>query len=190
LENKLTLDDIKSLSEKTREDGKRLFGVCEFIYTIAIIGIFFVAIVGGIVALIAMNQLSVLFGLGIALIVLIICFVNYVIAVLTTHIGKVMVHTSFASVAILEHLNKSQVLEFENNQANSSNSIESIQVVDIDDVSRRATKVLDKLSKLGYELSDSMIDAQKQYWKIIYKDNGSTCEFYSIEDFETYAKNF
>ena len=107
----MTLDDIKSLSEKTRSDGKRLFGVCEFIYTIAIIGIWFVGIVGGIGAIFAIKEMGIWFGIGIGLVVLVICFVNYVIAVLTTHIAKVMVHTSFASIAILEHLNKTNTNE-------------------------------------------------------------------------------
>lgn len=103
----MNLEDIKTLSEKTREDGKRLFGVCEFIYNVAIIGIWFVGIVGTIAAIFAMFNANFWIGFGIAVIVLIICFINYVIAVLTTHIAKVLVHTSFASVAILEHLQKS-----------------------------------------------------------------------------------
>lgn len=100
----MNLEDIKSLSEKTREDGKRLFGVCEFIYKIAMIGVWFIGIVGGLAALMAMAQTSFWLGLGIAIIVFIICFINYIIAVLTTHVAKVMVHTSFASVGVLEHL--------------------------------------------------------------------------------------
>lgn len=107
----MTPDDIKSLSEKTRSDGKRLFGVCEFIYIIAIIGIWFVGIVGGIGAIFAIKAMGIWFGIGIGLVVLVICFINYVIAVLTTHIAKVMVHTSFASIAILEHLNKNNTNE-------------------------------------------------------------------------------
>jgi uncharacterized membrane protein len=52
----------------------------------------------------AMAKASFWLGLGIAILVLIICFINYIIAVLITHVAKVMVHTSFASIGILEHL--------------------------------------------------------------------------------------
>jgi len=100
----MNFEDIKSLSEKTREDGKRLFGVCEFIYKMAMIGVWIIGIFGTITALIAMSKVNLWMGLGIEIFVLIICFINYIIAVLTTHVAKVMVHTSFASVGILEHI--------------------------------------------------------------------------------------
>ena len=97
-------DGLKSLSEKTREDGKRLFGVCEFIYNLAMIGIFIVAILGiiGTIGLIVNEQIGA--AIAIAVIVFIICFINYMVAVLTTHVGKVLVHTSFASIGILEYI--------------------------------------------------------------------------------------
>ena len=102
----MNLEDIKSLSDKTREDGKRLFGVCDFIYKVAIIGIWFVGIVGSIAAIFAIFNANVWVGIGVAVVVLSTCFINYVIAVLTTHIAKVLVHTSFSNLAILEHINK------------------------------------------------------------------------------------
>jgi hypothetical protein len=102
----MNLEDIKSLSERTRDDGKRLFGVCEFIYKIAMIGVWFIGIVGGVTALIAMVKASFWIGFVIGIFVFIVCFVNYIIAVLTTHVAKVLVHTSFSNVAILEHLTK------------------------------------------------------------------------------------
>lgn len=98
--------DLASLSEKTREDGQRLFGVCELIYKIAIAIIFFMAIVGGI-ASIGMMRVSFPMGLGIAIAVGAFCFVNYMIAVLSTHVAKVLVHTSFSTLGLLEHFSKS-----------------------------------------------------------------------------------
>lgn len=98
------LEDIKSLSEKTREDGKRLFGVSELIYKIAIIGISLIGIVGWIAALFAMQEVGFWFGFSIAFFTFLVCFISYIIAVLTTHVAKVLVHTSFSNVAILEYL--------------------------------------------------------------------------------------
>lgn len=97
-------DDLKSLSEKTREDGKRLFGVCEFIYNLSIIIIYIIALLGiiAVIGLIVKEQVGI--AVAIAVIVFIICFINYMIAVLTTHVGKVLVHTSFASIGILEYI--------------------------------------------------------------------------------------
>jgi hypothetical protein len=104
----MNFEDIKSLSEKTREDGRRLFGVCEFIYKISLILIWFIGIAGGISALTAMFKANFWVGFGIAVFVFLICFFYYIVTVLFTHIAKVMVHTSFTSVAILEHLTKSE----------------------------------------------------------------------------------
>lgn len=102
----MNLEDLKSLSEKTREDGKRLFGVCQFIYNAAMLVVWGVGVLGVIGGLVTMSS-SVWGGIGILALTFSFCFFNYVIAVLTTHVAKVMVHTSFASLGILEHLKNS-----------------------------------------------------------------------------------
>jgi uncharacterized paraquat-inducible protein A len=99
-------NDIKSLSEKTREDGKRLFRVSEFIYKFSIFVVWVIGILGTIISLFLMLKISFWLGFGILLFAALICFASYITAVLTTHIAKVMVHTSFSSIAILEHFSK------------------------------------------------------------------------------------
>ena len=96
--------DLHSLSQKTRQDGNRLFGVCELIYKANIIFIWFLGITGTIFAIFAMMQASFWVGLVIELVVFFICLGSYAFAVLSTHIAKVLVHTSFASLGILESL--------------------------------------------------------------------------------------
>ena len=103
----MNLEDLASLSKKSREDGKRLFGVCDLIYKIAIVGIWFFGIIGGIAAIYMMKTLPMV-GFGIAMFVAAVCFLNYVIAVLMTHVAKVLVHTSFANLGILEFLTESK----------------------------------------------------------------------------------
>jgi hypothetical protein len=102
----MTPEDIKSLSTKSREDGKRLFGVCDFIYKLAMVGVWLIGIVGALASVSLIIKDSLWPGIGLAIIVFIICFANYMLAVLTTHVAKVLVHTSFANIAILEHLTK------------------------------------------------------------------------------------
>jgi hypothetical protein len=102
----MNLEDLRTLSEKTREDGKRLFGVCEFIYKTAMMVVWAVGGLGLIGGLMAMSS-SFWAGIGVLVLTFAFCFFNYVIAVLTTHVAKVMVHTSFANLGILEHLKNS-----------------------------------------------------------------------------------
>lgn len=100
----MNIEDIKSLSEKTREDGLRLFQVCEYTYKIAIFLIIIFGVIGYSAVIIMILQSEALMSIGVGLATTIFCFINYLISVFATHVGKVMVHTSFASVAILEHL--------------------------------------------------------------------------------------
>jgi len=95
--------DIESLSKKTRADGARLFGVCETIYEIAMVGIGIVAFIGFIASVVAGANIFFL-GCIIAVCTVGFCFMSYMLAVIATHVSKVMVHTSFSSIAILEHL--------------------------------------------------------------------------------------
>jgi hypothetical protein len=104
----MNLQEIASLSKKSREDGKRLFSVCDLIYKIAIVCIWFFAIIGAIAAFSMINT-SPKIGIAIALLVAAICLINYMIAVLMTHVAKVLVHTSFANIGILEHLTESKL---------------------------------------------------------------------------------
>lgn len=97
----MRIDEMASLSTKAREDGKRLFGVCDFLYKLAIFGVWVIAILGGCTSLYAFSH-SAYLALGVALITAAVCFINYMIAVLTTHVAKVLVHTSFATVGLLE----------------------------------------------------------------------------------------
>lgn len=58
------------------------------------------------------------------------------------------------------------------------------------EIQDRSTIVTNKLVKIGYELSEEKLDTEQTYWKLIYKSNGSYCEFNSIEELEAFAKNF
>ena len=103
----MNVDDIKSLSEKTREDGKRLYGVCEFLYSAAMIGCVAFGFIGIIFTFLALDKLGGVWGLIIFFITLAICAATYIFAILSTHFGKVLVHISFSNVAVLEQLLKS-----------------------------------------------------------------------------------
>lgn len=104
----MNVDDIKSLSEKTRVDGKRLYGVCEFLYGAAMIGCVTFGFIGMICGFLALEKLGGLWSIIIFFITLAICAVTYIIAVLSTHFGKVLVHISFSNVAVLEQFSKSE----------------------------------------------------------------------------------
>lgn len=100
----MTNSDIKELSNQARIDGRRLFGVSEFLYKFAIVVNWIIAIIGicSVIGLISQGG----FGFGVAILVAVvttfICVLNYMLAVLSTHIAKVLVHTSLACVALVE----------------------------------------------------------------------------------------
>jgi len=85
---------------------------------------------------------------------------------------------------------ESLLLEMEKTQMSSEELSQDLSKVDIDDVTKRSKKVLDKLVIVGYETNQAVVSAQKTYWKITYKGNGSVSEFFNIEELEKYAKNF
>lgn len=97
--------DLKELSQQSRIDGKRLFGVSEFIYKFAIAVNWIVGVIGVVVSLGLVSQggYGILAGLLVGVVVAFICVLNYMLAVLSTHIAKVMVHTSLACVALVEN---------------------------------------------------------------------------------------
>jgi hypothetical protein len=68
----MNTNEIKSLSDKIRNDGARLFGVSEFIYTYALKFGWLMGIIGGILSLIIIFQINFLAGIGIVLLTAII----------------------------------------------------------------------------------------------------------------------
>lgn len=94
--------DFEILSRRTKADGKRLFDVCELIYKLAIFIIWIVAAIGTIATIMALQK-SAAVALAVGLGTAIFCFLNYMLAVLSTHVAKVMVHNSFATLGLLEH---------------------------------------------------------------------------------------
>ena len=96
--------DIKELSKQARIDGKRLFGVSEFLYKFAIVVNWTIAIVGicAVIGLFAQGDYGIIAAILVAVIVTFVCVLNYMLAVLSTHIAKVLVHTSLACVALVE----------------------------------------------------------------------------------------
>lgn len=101
----MTEQEFQELTHQTRIDGKRLFGVSEYLYKAAIFINWIIAIGGG---LIAIYFLTTEYAKGmafiVALIVVPVCLVNYILAVLSTHIAKVLVHTSLGTIALVEIL--------------------------------------------------------------------------------------
>jgi hypothetical protein len=99
--------DIRELSQQARIDGKRLFGVSEFLYKFAIIVNWIIAIFGvfTVIGLMSQGGFGYLAAFMAAVIATFICVLNYMLAVLSTHIAKVLVHTSLACVALVEKNN-------------------------------------------------------------------------------------
>ena len=106
----MNIDDMKSLSEKTREDGGRLFAVSEWLFKAGMTVIWVIAIVAGIatIALISQGSFGIGMGLILALAATALCFFIYIVTVLSTHVAKVLVHLSFSNIALLEHFNESK----------------------------------------------------------------------------------
>ena len=181
--------EIKTLSEKTRIDGGRLFGVSELIYTCAIIFGWIMGIIGGILSLVIIFQVNFLAGMGIALLTAIFCFINYIIAVLTTHVAKVLVHTSYSNIGILELLNKENTNNNQENLVKSeySNSANSKPIYHSQQPSNNTSTftLKNKLIALGYIVNESTTSDGKTKYEV---KKGTTVEyFYSTEEFAFYA---
>jgi len=106
----ITQEERLEIVKKGQEDGARLFRVSETIYKGLIILNWICGIVGtlfGFGFFIASSHSygtdgsMVAMGFGILIATAIGCVVNYVLAVLTTHGAKVLVHILFANLAIL-----------------------------------------------------------------------------------------
>ena len=187
----MNTNEIKSLSEKTRNDGARLFGVSEFIYTCAIIFGWLMGIIGGILSLVIIFQVNFLAGMGIALLTAIFCFINYIIAVLTTHVAKVLVHTSYSNIGILELLNKENLNNNQENLVKSeySNSANSKPIYHSQQSSNNSSTftIKNKLIDLGYTINESTTFEGKVKYEV--KKGTSVVYFYSAEEFVNYAKS-
>lgn len=95
--------DIEQLSVQVREDGARLYGVSHKIFKISIYLNFAILIIGALLGLVAMNASGNIVGfVAVIFVTGVVCALNYAVAVLTTHISKVLVHTSFACLALVE----------------------------------------------------------------------------------------
>jgi len=158
--------DLTNLSQKTREDGKRLFGVCEFLYNIAIV-INFIFFVIGLIASIAVFQLSILISGGIILATISFCFFSYMLAVLSTHVGKMLVHNSFASIGLLEYFIENQNKTEE--EALPSNRGRDVYSPDVSPIIKRqdpeyfeGEELLDILASYGYKFVS--FDDSKGLW--------------------------
>lgn len=190
--------DLSSLSQKTREDGKRLFGVCEFLYKAAIVIIWIIAAIGFIASLSTFSS-SITLSLGILLITAAFCFVNYMLAVLSTHVAKVLVHNSFASLGLLEYFinNSIQTNDYSNKSIfdnefskNKESKIDEqssvVSTISKDDPEYfEAEKLLKKLASYGYEFVS--FDENKGVWYLRAGSTDFECTFSSLNDL---AKNF
>ena len=96
--------DMRELSSQARIDARRLFRVSELLYKVALIINWVLGALGVIAAIVAGSHN---FAAGIALIffTLFVCGLLYIFAVLSTHVGKVLAHTSLACVANMEKSN-------------------------------------------------------------------------------------
>ncbi len=183
--------DIKSLAVKAREDGSRLFGVCELIYMISIIGVWIVGIVGVLTTVIAIAQAGLLFGVAIGFSFFIFCAVIYVGAVLSTHVAKVLVHTSFASVAIIEHLSQSSSIKHQNDNDSAitepkfSENVDEIEIQQPEAVINEANTLFERLSLYGYQMKK--YDSKLGKWLI---SNGSSDFHQSISELRDLLRNF
>lgn len=101
----MELLEITELSTQARIDGKKLYKVSEFLFNLAIIFNWIIGLIGAAlaVAMLGSEEYGLLRALGIIIIFASICIINYMLAVLSTHVAKVMVHISFASVALMEN---------------------------------------------------------------------------------------
>ena len=103
----MNIEEIKELSSQTKKDGRRLFGVAETIYLISIVSNWTIGIFGFTIALYALARAP-FYGaficIAIIFFTILVCVINYMISVLLTHYAKVLVNTSFASLAMVEKM--------------------------------------------------------------------------------------
>lgn len=95
-----TNDDIAELVKKGKADGQKLYAVSEFLYKFSIILNWFFVIAGLLYATFGGVNSPIGFLL-IAVIVGLLCAVNYAASVLTTHVVKVLVHLLFSNLILV-----------------------------------------------------------------------------------------
>ena len=97
--------DIMKLVQSTRTDGERLINAADTIYSISMVVIGSIGLIGVISGLITLTAKG--FGLAMGLAILfstaIFCFLSYLFVVMSTHVAKVLVHSSFSTAALLEN---------------------------------------------------------------------------------------
>ena len=184
--------DFSKLVRRTREDGNRLFGVCELIHKIYNV---FLIIIGGLgtIASLAAMSLSFPMGMAMAIVVAVICFFIYVIAVLLTHVAKVMVHNSFATLGLLEHFvgstleNSSSGSDVESSDevSTSTTPIVELPIYENDPIYIEGNKLIQFLGSHGYELVK--FENSRKIWVI----RGGSAEFEcNFDQLKELAKNF
>ena len=109
----MTESDMRELSHQCRLDGKRLFSVSEILYKSAIVLNWIIAILGVIASGFSFKEggFGVWIGIGILIVVGFVCASIYIVSVLSTHVAKVMVHTSYATMGVLENMQSGSVIK-------------------------------------------------------------------------------
>jgi hypothetical protein len=159
----MNINDLESLAQKTREDGARLFGVCELIYKISLVFLWLLGIIGVILTIFILSQIGFIAALATGLSFAFFILIGYAFAVLTTHVSKVLVHTSFASIAIAERITQQPILEprasFEHksNQNDFVKTSENVfksapDIVPNEKESNEVDRLLERLESHGYRL--------------------------------------
>ena len=58
------------------------------------------------------------------------------------------------------------------------------------ELNKTVNPLLSKLKNIGYELVDSKVTKSITYWRLTYTNNGSFCEFNSVQELQDFANNF
>jgi len=179
--------------QRIRADALRLISVSDFLYTCAKIIGWAIGIIGGISAVVAFFTVNFLTGIGILLITAFVCFANYILAVLSTHVAKVLAHTSHSTIGILELLTKVTLTSAIDNNLSTKNftppaqNTETLSNKTVNFNSTFITKYKSKLTELGYKVSESTSSDGITKYEV---SKGEILEiFYTDQDFINYAKN-
>jgi len=159
----MNINDFESLAQKTREDGARLFGVCELIYKISLVFLWLLGIIGVILTVFILSQVGFIAALATGLSFAFFILIGYAFAVLTTHVSKVLVHTSFASIAIAERITQQPILEPRTSVEHKSKQNDVMQtppnvfnsvpdIVPNEKESNEVARLLERLESHGYRL--------------------------------------
>jgi hypothetical protein len=192
----MNIKDLESLAQKTREDGARLFGVCELIYKISLVFLWLFGIIGLILTVYILFQVGFIAGLATGLSFAFFILIGYAFSVLTTHVSKVLVHTSFASIAIAERITQQPILESRTSVEHRSKQNDIMQtspnafnsmpdIVPNEKESNEAARLLERLESYGYRLKK--FDRKIGKWII---SNGSEEFSQSAYELRDLLRNF